>query len=30
MFANLYSLENQIINIFVPRTVKTKRQLILP
>jgi len=30
MFANLYSLENQVINIFVPRTVKTKRQLILP
>jgi hypothetical protein len=30
MFANLYSLENQVINIFVPRTVKTKRQLLLP
>ena len=30
MFANLYSLENQVINIFVPRTVKTKRQLMLP
>jgi len=30
MFANLYSLENQIVNIFVPRTVKTKRLLLLP
>ena len=30
MFANLYSLENQVINIFVPRTVKTKRQLMTP
>ena len=30
MFANLYSLENQVVNIFVPRTVKTKRQLMLP
>ncbi len=30
MFANLYSLENQIINIFIPRTVKTKRQLLMP
>ena len=30
MFANLYSLENQVVNIFVPRTVKTKRQLLLP
>jgi hypothetical protein len=28
MFANLYSLENQIINIFIPRTVKTKRLLL--
>lgn len=30
MFANLYSLENQIINVFVPRTVKSKRQLLTP
>ena len=30
MFANLYALENQLIGVFVPRTVKTKRHLILP
>jgi hypothetical protein len=27
MFANLFALENQLIGIFVPRTVKTKRTL---
>lgn len=27
MFANLYALENQLIGIFVPRTVKSKRIL---
>jgi hypothetical protein len=30
MFANLFALENQIIGIFVPRTVKTKRVLFVP
>jgi hypothetical protein len=30
MFANLYALENQIIGIFVPRTLKTKRILFTP
>jgi len=27
MFANLFALENQLIGVFVPRTVKTKRTL---
>lgn len=27
MFANLYALENQLVGIFVPRTVKSKRLL---
>ncbi len=30
MFANLFALENQIIGVFVPRTVKTKRVLFEP
>jgi hypothetical protein len=30
MFSNLFALENQIIGVFVPRSVKTKRMLILP
>jgi hypothetical protein len=30
MFANLFSLENQLIGVFVPRTVKTKRVLFTP
>lgn len=30
MFANLFALENQIIGVFVPRTVKTKRVLFIP
>jgi hypothetical protein len=30
MFASLFALENQIIGVFVPRTVKTKRVLFLP
>jgi hypothetical protein len=30
MFANLFALENQVIGIFVPRTVKTKRVLFVP
>jgi hypothetical protein len=30
MFTNLYSLENQLIGIFVPRTVKSKRVLMTP
>lgn len=30
MFANLYALENQLIGIFVPRTVKSKRLLYVP
>src|SRR5512136_1205241 len=30
MFANLFALENQIIGVFVPRTVKTKRVLFVP
>jgi hypothetical protein len=30
MFANLYALENQIIGVFAPRTIKTKRVLIVP
>jgi hypothetical protein len=30
MFANLYALENHLIGIFVPRTVKSKRLLFVP
>ncbi len=30
MFANLFALENQLIGVFVPRTVKTKRLLFTP
>lgn len=30
MFSNLFALENQIIGVFVPRSVKTKRMLFLP
>lgn len=30
MFGNLYALENQLIGVFVPRTVKSKRMLFLP
>jgi len=30
MFASLFALENQIIGVFVPRSVKTKRVLFLP
>ena len=30
MFANLFALENQLIGVFVPRTVKTKRVLFTP
>ncbi len=30
MFSNLFALENQIIGVFVPRTVKTKRVLFTP
>ena len=30
MFANLFALENQIIGVFVPRSVKTKRTLFVP
>ena len=30
MFSNLFALENQLIGIFVPRTVKTKRVLFTP
>jgi hypothetical protein len=30
MFANLYALENQLIGVFVPRTVKSKRMLFKP
>jgi hypothetical protein len=30
MFANLYALENRLIGIFVPRTIKTKRLLFVP
>ena len=30
MFANLFALENQLIGVFVPRTVKTKRLLFAP
>ncbi|HPC82332.1 MAG TPA: hypothetical protein P5234_03020 [Thermoanaerobaculaceae bacterium] len=30
MFANLYALENKLMGVFVPRTIKTKRFLFLP
>jgi hypothetical protein len=30
MFANLFALENQLVGVFVPRTVKTKRLLFMP
>jgi hypothetical protein len=30
MFSNLFALENQLIGVFVPRTVKTKRLLFTP
>jgi hypothetical protein len=30
MFANLYALENQLIGIFVPRTVESKRLIFVP
>ncbi|HVN75823.1 MAG TPA: hypothetical protein VMT19_05855 [Thermoanaerobaculaceae bacterium] len=30
MFSNLFALENQLIGVFVPRTVKTKRVLFTP
>ncbi len=30
MFSNLFALENQLIGVFVPRTVKTKRMLFTP
>lgn len=30
MFANLYSLENRLVGIFVPRNVKSKRTLFVP
>ena len=30
MFANLFALENQIIGVFVPRSIKTKRVLFTP
>ena len=30
MFSNLFALENQIIGVFVPRSVKTKRVLFIP
>ncbi len=30
MFANLFALENQLIGIFVPRTIKSKRLLFTP
>jgi len=30
MFANLYALENHLIGIFVPRTIKSKRLLFVP
>ena len=30
MFGNLYALENQLIGVFVPRTVKSRRMLFLP
>jgi hypothetical protein len=30
MFANLYALENRLIGVFVPRTIKSKRLLFTP
>lgn len=30
MFSNLYALENRLIGVFVPRTVKSKRALLMP
>jgi hypothetical protein len=30
MFANLYALENKLVGVFVPRTVKSKRLLFVP
>jgi hypothetical protein len=30
MFANLYALENQLIGVFVPRTIRSKRMLLAP
>jgi hypothetical protein len=30
MFSNLFALENQLVGVFVPRTVKTKRLLFVP
>ncbi|MGE5236408.1 MAG: hypothetical protein ACM3O7_08680 [Acidobacteriota bacterium] len=30
MFANLYAMENQLVGVFVPRTIKTKRLLLTP
>ena len=30
MFSNLYALENQLVGLFVPRTIKTKRFLFSP
>jgi hypothetical protein len=30
MFANLFALENRLIGVFVPRTVKSKRLLFTP
>lgn len=30
MFSNLFALENQLVGVFVPRTVKTKRLLFIP
>ena len=30
MFSNLFALENQLVGVFVPRTVKTKRFLFTP
>lgn len=30
MFANLYALENHLVGIFVPRTIKSKRLLFIP
>ena len=30
MFSNLYALENHLVGIFVPRTIKSKRLLFVP
>ena len=30
MFSNLFALENRLVGVFVPRTVKTKRLLLVP